>query len=419
MITLIEALNYRCLRYVQRPLKPFHVLVGPNASGKTTFLDVLGFLSDLVSGGLEVALSERTSNPEELLFRREGDRLELAIEARIPDMLRELTAKPDLDTVRYEVAIGFDETQYQFELKSETLLLKNAEVLKPAKRSLFPISPEIPDSLLSKTRQRDNKIVINKVRGGNDNFYSETYNRSGKGWAPSIKLGPQKSALGHLLIDENSFPVAIWFQKYLTSGVQKFILNSLAIKRPSPPNRAAGFLPDGSNLPWVVARLRQENQERHRAWIAHLRTALPDLVDIAISIREDDRHCYMIYEYEDGLKLPSWLVSDGTLRLTALTLPAYLPDLQGIYLIEEPENGIHPRAVATAYDSLSSMYEAQVLLATHSPVVLSTARMDDVLCFAKNDNGSTDIVLGTEHPLLQQWQGEVDLGTLLASGVLG
>ena len=43
MITLVEALNYRCLRYVHRPLKPFHVLVGPNASGKSTFLDVIGF----------------------------------------------------------------------------------------------------------------------------------------------------------------------------------------------------------------------------------------------------------------------------------------------------------------------------------------------------------------------------------------
>ena len=420
MITFIEALNYRCLQYVQRPLKPFHVLVGPNASGKTTFLDVLGFLSDLVSEGLEVALSERTtSDPKGLLFRQKGERLELAIEARIPDNLRELTAKPDLDTVRYEVAVGFDETQHRLELKAETLLLKNAEVLKPVQRSLFPISPAVPDSLLSKVHQRDNKIVLNKVPGGNDNFYSETYARSGKGWAPSIKLGPQRSALGHLLIDESSFPVAIWFQKYLTSEVQKFMLNSLEIKRPSPPTRATGFLSDGSNLPWVVNRLRAENQEQHRAWISHLRTALPDLVDITTSIREDDRHCYMIYEYEEGLKLPSWLVSDGTLRLTALTLPAYLPDLQGIYLIEEPENGIHPRVVATAYDSLSSMYEAQVLLATHSPVVLSTASLDDVLCFAKNDNGSTDIVLGSEHPLLQQWQGEVDLGTLLASGVLG
>ena len=53
MITLIEALNYRCLKYVQRPLNPFHVLVGPNASGKTTFLDVIGFLRDLVSKGLD------------------------------------------------------------------------------------------------------------------------------------------------------------------------------------------------------------------------------------------------------------------------------------------------------------------------------------------------------------------------------
>ena len=45
MITLIEALNYRCLRYISRPLKPFHVLVGPNASGKTTFLDVVAFFA--------------------------------------------------------------------------------------------------------------------------------------------------------------------------------------------------------------------------------------------------------------------------------------------------------------------------------------------------------------------------------------
>ena len=206
MITLVEALNYRCLRYVLRPLNPFHVLVGPNASGKTTFLDVIGFLSDLVSEGLDAALS--TSNPEELLFRRQGDRLELAVEARIPDALRELTSKPELDTVRYEVAIGFDETQRQFEFKAETLLLKKAKVLRPPERSLFPMPPSVPDSLLSKTRQRSNRIVINKVADGNDNFYSETYDRSGKGWTPSIKLGRQRSALGHLLVDEKSFPVA-------------------------------------------------------------------------------------------------------------------------------------------------------------------------------------------------------------------
>ena len=419
MITLVEALNYRCLQYVSRPLEPFHVLVGPNASGKTTFLDVVGFLRDLVSEGLDEALSSRTTNPEELLFRRQGEKLELAIEARIPDELRELTAKPEMGTARYEVAIGFDETQRQFEFKAEKFLLKKTQAIEPLQHSLFPMPPNAPVSLLTTIGGRNYKTVVNKVPGGNDNFYSEVYHRSGRGWAPSFKLGPQKSALGNLPADEKSLPVASWFREYLKTGVQQFVLNSLAIRQPSPPTRVTGFLPNGSNLPWVVDRLRQEDEQRYGAWIAHLRTALADLVDITTIERPEDKHRYMVYEYGGGLKVPSWMVSDGTLRLTALTLPAYLDDLKGIYLIEEPENGIHPRAVATVYDSLSSVYAAQVLLATHSPVVLSEAKIGDVLCFAKDDKGATDIVLGSKHPKLQQWHGEADLGTLLASGVLG
>ena len=419
MITLVEALNYRCLRYVHRPLKPFHILVGPNASGKTTFLDIIGFLGDLVSDGLEAALTKRSANPQELLFQKQGNRLELAVEAKTPDSRRELTSRPALDTVRYEVVIGFDETQRQFEFKGERLLLKESSSAEPPVRSLFPMPTEAPGSLLTKIRSKGNKIVINKVPGGNDNFYSETYGRSGRGWGPAFRLGSQRSALGNLVADENSFPVATWFKDYLSAGVQNFVLNSLAIKRPSPPTRVAGFMPDGSNLPWVVARMRKEDPESHQEWLAHLRTALPDLLNITTTERAEDRHCYMSYEYAGSSAVPSWLVSDGTLRLTALTLPAYLADLKGTYLIEEPENGIHPKAIATAYNSLKSMYDAQVLLATHSPVVLSDAEVGDVLCFAKNDDGATDIALGSEHPALRQWQGAVDLGTLLASGILG
>ena len=418
MITLVEALNYRCLRYVQRPLKPFHILVGPNASGKTTFLDVVGFLSDLMSEGLEAAISDRTPNPEALLFRGTGDRLELAIEARIPHRLRGLTIKPELDTARYQLAIGFDETGRRFEIKAETLLLTKSTVPENVQCSFFPMPSRAPDSLLANIRRSSNKVVINKVAGGNDNFYSEIH-PANRGWAPSFKLGSRKSALGNVVADTDSYPVATWLRDYLTTGVQRFVLNSLIIRRPSPPARIAGFLPDGSNLPWAVAALRERDRARHQAWVDHLRTALPDLVDIATVERPEDRHCYMVYEYRGGFKVPSWLVSDGTLRLTALTLPAYVTDLEGIYLVEEPENGIHPLAVKTVYDSLSSIYEAQLLMATHSPVVLSSANMEEVLCFAKDNEGSTDIVLGSEHPALQHWKGAVDPGTLLGSGVLG
>ena len=376
-------------------------------------------MRDLVSEGLDEALWKRTPNPHELFFQGKGNRFELSIEARIPDGLRELTSREDLDVVRYQIAVGLEENLKAFELKGETLLLCKGKVSTPSQRTFFPSTSHAPDTLMASIHGSRNKAVLNKVLGGNDNFYSETYGRSGRGWAPSFKLGAQKSALGNLPADESSFPVATWFRSFLTEGVQELFLNSRRLRFPSPPTRIAGFLPDGSNLPWVVARLLEEDPGRHKAWVKHLRTALPDLEDITTFERPEDRHSYMTYHYAGGMDVPSWLASDGTLRLTGLTLPAYLADFQGTFLIEEPENGIHPSAVSIAFDSLSSMYKSQVLLATHSPVVLNMAQVDHVLCFAKNDVSATDIVPGSEHPRLRDWQGNVDLGTLLASGVLG
>jgi hypothetical protein len=71
------------------------------------------------------------------------------------------------------------------------------------------------------------------------------------------------------------------------------------------------------------------------------------------------------------------------------------------------------------YQSLSSVYDAQILMASHSPVILSAASPEGVLCFAKTPEGATDIVRGDRHPRLTDWHGEVDLGSLFASGVLG
>jgi predicted ATPase len=89
-----------------------------------------------------------------------------------------------------------------------------------------------------------------------------------------------------------------------------------------------------------------------------------------------------------------------------------------VCLFEEPENGIHPSAVRTLFESLSSIRTAQVLVATHSPVVLSAAEARQVICFAKTDGGATDAVAGHEHPALRQWRGDLNLGHLFAEGVL-
>lgn len=246
--------------------------------------------------------------------------------------------------------------------------------------------------------------MLNKVpESGNDYFRSETSD-----WNNLFRLGPRRSALANLPEDEDKFPVSIWFRRLLLEGTQRLALNSAALRRPSPPGSPRRFLPDGSNLPWVVCDLEENSAHRLREWIDHVRTAVPDLRAIRTVERPEDRHRHLVVDYDTGLSAPSWLVSDGTLRMLALTVLAYLPNLQGIYLIEEPENGIHPRAVETVLRSLSSVYGAQVLLATHSPVILSLTRPEQVLCFGQTDEGATDIVRGSEHPRLRTWRQETD-----------
>lgn len=415
MIGTVEALNFRCLRYVRQDLGRFHVLVGPNASGKTTFFDAIRFLGQLVSEGLEAAIEERTENLQDLVWRRSGERFELAVELIIPRRYREMLGNAPWERCRYEVAVGIDRATGENAILAERVLLRTSPERQPAQRSIFPEAASAPRTILTTIPAKNIKTVVNKVRGRNDNFYDET----GKGWDHAFRLGPRRSALANLPEDESKFPVSTWLKRILIEGVQNIVLNSILMRRPSPPGQRRGFRTDGSNLPWVVEELGKKSPERKADWLAHLRTALPDLEDIYTIQRPEDRYRYLVVRYRGGLDVPSWVLSDGTLRLLALTLLAYLPDLQGIYLIEEPENGIHPRAVETVFQSLSSVYQAQVLLATHSPVIVGLAEPDQILCFAKTEEGATDIVLGSEHPALRNWKRDTNLGVLYAAGVLG
>lgn len=419
MIRRIEALRYRCLRDVDQEIGPFHVLAGPNASGKSTLLDVPVFLGDLLRNGLEAAVRSRAANHADLFWMARGDRFELAVELGIPEESKQRLGN-GLATVRYEVAVG-NGAGGELVLLGENLWLvpgrtQPQQVREPS--TLFPrLRPPRPAIVLPEGRQAPTgwkKVVTKQASSGNDWFFAETSD-----WENPFRLGPRRAGLANLPEDESLFPVGLWVKRVLLAGVQRIQLQGEAMRSAAPPGSPRSFRADGSNLPLVVEELRRSDAQRFSDWLEHVRTALPDVKDVDTVLREDDKHSYLRVHYTSGLSAPSWLVSDGTLRLLALTLLAHLDDARALYVIEEPENGIHPQAVECVFRALASARHAQFLCASHSPVVLSLAEPRQLLCFARTPEGATDVITGDRHPALAMWRRDIDLGTLFASGVLG
>ena len=431
MITRVEIKGLRALSYVDVELSPFQVFVGPNASGKSTFFDAIALPRDILQVGVEDAvrgnsklgIPMRAADPLDLTWQREGGPVEIAITARKPPRMGESGGEGNGERVRYEIALR---TDGPLELLGENLWLispdavrrQREETSESPQRELFPAEPQpSPTPVVWPANRKSPKgwrKIVSKSEGGNDYFRSETSK-----WNNLFRLGPARSALANLPEDETRFPTAIWFKRWLMEGIQLLALDAGAMRLPAPAGSPSSLLPDGSNLAWAIHDLETHAPERLADWVEHLRTSLPDIRSIATREKPEDRSRYLEITYANGLVAPSWLLSDGTLRMLALTLLAYVRNPVNLTLIEEPENGIHPRAVETVIQSLSSVYGGQVFCATHSPLVLSLIKPDQLLCFGTTDSGAADVVRGPEHPELRDWRAAVHLGDLLAMGVLG
>jgi predicted ATPase len=363
------------LREIRQELGPFQILVGPNGSGKSVFLDVIAFLGDLVSGGLRQAVADRTENFYDLVWGRADAAFRLAIEAA--PVQEDDCSGP----IRYEIEAKIDANDDEIAISSEQLTLNGVSAIaRSGKRiSFFPESG-------------DHMPIVFDMDSGH-------------------------TGLGHLTGDQR-FLTANRLVDLMGQGMRLVALDNERLRAASPPGRAKSTACDGSNLARLVAQLQAASRETFKSWAGHVQTALPEIVDIRTVLRPEDKHRYLMLTYPGGVEVPQWMLSDGTLRLLALTILAYLPDFHGVYLIEEPEVGVYPTAIETIMQSLSSVYEGQVLVTSHSPIVLGLARPDQLLCFQKTENGTT-IIPGNEHPMLREWKAGVNVSDLFAAGVLG
>jgi len=394
----IQIRNFGPIKNADTALGRFCISIGRNGVGKSTFMDSIGFVADCARKGVEKALFQRATQLSELLWFGKGSSFALAFEFSIPTDLRRTQGQ---DLARYELEIGPDDGG------DIGILAEN----------LFMLSSKSPRANGDVIHQRDKtprgwyKVLSNSSKG------NAFYRSERSSWKTVFSIGHRSLALSSVPADRKRFPVTSVIQKVFRRGVQKLALHAPAMRKPCSPLKSSEFEPDGSNLPIVVRDLAVEDPVRFQEWLAHLKEAIPDIQDVSVAERPGDNHLFLLLKYSQGAPLPSWRVSEGTLRILALTLIPFIKDDHAVFMIEEPENGIHPQAIEAVFETLAYPFNKQILVATHSPVFVGIGQLCDFLVFSKHD-GATRIVRGEDHPVLRSGAVGVDIDILFAADVI-
>ena len=238
-------------------LQPFQVLVGQNASGKSTFLGALQFLGDVLKGGAPFAVERLAPSFYDLCFDV-TEPIVLAVEMNLPGA----GSRP----LRYEIEIGIDEKDGLRVLR-ENLFILPAEEPSELEPSLFGVEAlrVVP---LRRTAPRHWRKVVSKTEEGRDYFRDENTD-----WNNVFRFGLEKAALGSLPDDPDRFPLSIAARNALREGVRTLVLDAEAMRSASPPGGAPKLALNGSNLPHVVRSFQKRDAVLFSQWPPVVRLA--------------------------------------------------------------------------------------------------------------------------------------------------
>lgn len=117
----------------------------------------------------------------------------------------------------------------------------------------------------------------------------------------------------------------------------------------------------------------------------------------------------------DGAFVPAELMSEGLLYYLAFAILPHL-DPTPLLLIEEPENGLHPARIAEVMRVLRAISEkTQVILATHSPLVINELRPEEVTVVTRSKEHGTKATLMKDTPSFEERSKVYALGELWLS----
>ena len=359
MITRVQVKNFRSCADVDVNLGALTVLVGRNGAGKSSFLDVLRFVRDALRMGFEVAVDNRHGI---VAVRRWAPRkpynVEVGLTVKTPRLWGEYSfvissgQQGAYRRSRETCRVGKEPNKVDdaFEIKGSEWIVRPKGLLRE-----LDDAPLRTDRL-GKLTETDTLVLPNMAL-----------------------FSPMFSRLRHELIGSfySIFP------------------NTLRL--PQKPSNENQLSDHGENFASVLRRL-----EKNASRFSKLLRALGRVVDGVADLRVRSVGGYLVTElrHEDlnpaAEERSAWFEldqeSDGTLRLLGMLVALYQNQPRNALLaLEEPENALHPGALAVLSDVL---YEAsqrnQIIVTTQSPDLISRFKVDELLV-AERVGGSTRI----------------------------
>lgn len=434
MITRIEAYRYRCFERLQLDLNQYQVLVGRNGAGKTTLIDIPSLLGSMIEHrSITTAffaergrLAPRANVPLDLVFGSTGDWFAIVIEAKLPDGLSQQLERKHFEeaTKAEQAAFTKNTDRYPGSLRYEIAFRVTEDSIQISQEQLFLLPRDralvgtAPDGLWGDSEFYNSKVVrriISRTSVGVTLLEPEV----GKTKDPQRANVPTDTpAISGAPTDLGLYAATDWLRSHLARNVLSTNLDLAAMRRPQrPPGRGYRVASDGTTLPWSVLELQKE-PERMKEWIDHISAALPFLDDVKALTQPADNHAYLEVAYRTGYKVKSIGLSDGTLTLLALSILPFLDNVPPFVAVEEPENGIHPKAIEIILESLQATGNSQVWVTTHSPIVVAVTKPEDLLCLSLTKDKGVEIRRGSEHPALSTWDGIPSLEVLFNAGIL-
>ena len=156
-------------------------------------------------------------------------------------------------------------------------------------------------------------------------------------------------------------------------------------------NRALRF--DAVNIAPYLLRLKNMDQDSYQNILDSLHLVMPFFDEFLLDVAEfGEKQKVNLSWLQNGSDYPMqpYHFSDGSIRFICLATALLQPDPPSTIIIDEPELGLHPSAIAILAELIQSASKrTQLIVATQSPALIDYFGVEDVIVVNRKDGAST------------------------------